>query len=191
MRTVLNSLNKHPVEYDAALAAGIHPKTLAYWIRRSKAGDDGYDVKWEGITQRFHEHCESAIDEAHQTLEDEYLRRAIHGYEKVLTRRGRVVYKIDPELVGRGLQGTDAYLRDENGKPVPETIHKEDTKAQLYILKRRRPTTWGKRPKIDAPREGGVLVIGDATKKPKRNTVKSVRARRWKADTRRIREEKD
>jgi hypothetical protein len=191
MRTVLNSLSKYPVEYYAALAAGIHPKTPAYWIRRSEAGDDGYDIKWQGLTQRFHEHCESAIDEAHQNLKDEWLRRAIDGYEKVLTHRGRVVYKIDQELVGLGLQGPDAYLRDENGKPVPETVHKEDTKAQLHVLKERRPDTWAKRPKIDAPREGGVLVIGDVTKKPKYNTDKSVRARRWKADSRKIREEKD
>jgi hypothetical protein len=66
-----------------------------------------------------------------------------------------VVYKIDQELAGLGLEGPDAYLRDENGKPVPETVHKEDKKAQLYVLKRRRPTTWGKRPKIDAPCEVG------------------------------------
>jgi hypothetical protein len=191
MRIVLNSLRKRPIRYLAALAAGIHPKTPAYWIRRSEAGDDGYDIRWQGITQRFHEHCESAIDEAHQKLEDEWLRRAINGCEKVLTHRGRVVYKIDQELAARGFQGPDAYLRDENGEPVPETIHKEDTKAQLYVLKRHRSGTWGKRPKIDAPREGGVFIIGDATKKPECNTDKSVRARRWKADSRRIREEKD
>ena len=191
MRIVLNFLRERPILYLAALAAGIHPKTLAYWIRRSEAGDDGYDIKWQGLTQRFHEHCESAIDEAHQNLKDEWLRRAIDGYEKVLTNRGRVVYKIDQELVGLGLQGPDAYLRDENGKPVPETVHKEDTKAQLRVLKRHRPDTWGKRPKINAPREGSVLVIGDVTKKPKCNTAKSVRARKWKADSRRIREEKE
>ena len=190
MRIVLNSLRKCPIRYLAALAAGIHPKTLAYWIRRSEAGDDGYDIRWQGITQRFHEHCKSAIDEAHQQLEDEWLRRAIDGYEKVLTHRGRVVYKIDQELAARGFQGPDAYLRDENGKPVPETIHKEDTKAQLHVLKRHRSGTWAKRPKIDAPREGGVLVIADATKKPKSNTAQSVRARRWKANSRRLREAK-
>jgi hypothetical protein len=191
MRIVLNILRERPIHYLAALAAGIHPKTLAYWIRRSEAGDNGYDVKWQGITQRFHEHCESAIWEAEQKNEDEWLQRALHGYEKVLTHRGRVMYKIDQDLVGLGLQGPDAYLRDENGKPVPETVHKEDTKARLRVLKRFRPNTWAKRPKIDAPREGGVIVIGDATKKPKRNTDKSVRARRWKADSRTLREEKD
>ena len=109
---------------------------------------------------------------------DQWLERALLGYEKVLTHRGRVMYKIDQDLVGLGFQGPDAYLRDENGKPVPETVHKEDTKAQLHVLKRHRPDTWGKRPKRDAPREGGVLVIGDVTKKPKYNTAKSVQARK-------------
>ena len=118
------------------------------------------------------------------------LQRAL-GYDKVLTYRGHVMYKIDQGLVGLGYQGPDAYLKDENGKPVPETVHKEDTKAQLRVLKRHRPDTWGKRPKINAPREGSVLVIGDVTKKPKCNTAKSVRARKWKADSRRIREEKE
>jgi hypothetical protein len=61
MRIVLNILRERPILYLAALAAGIHPKTLAYWIRRSEAGDDGYDIRWQGITQRFHEHCEAAI----------------------------------------------------------------------------------------------------------------------------------
>ena len=65
------------------------------------------------------------------------------------------------------------------------------SKAQLHVLKRFRPNTWAKRRKIDAPREGGVLVIGDVTKKPKCNTAKSVRARKWKADSRRIGEEKE
>ena len=190
MRIVLNSLRERPILYQAADAADIHRKTLERWIRRSEAGDNGYDVRWQGITQRFHEHCKSAIDEAHQNLEDEWLQRALHGYEKVLTHRGRVIYKIDQELVARGFQGPDAYLRDENGKPVPETVRKEDRKAQLHVLKRRRPETWGKHPKRNAPGAGGVLVIGDATKKPKYNTDKSVRVRSWKADSRRIREEK-
>jgi hypothetical protein len=190
MRIILNSLTECPIQSHAANKAGIHPKTLAYWIRRSEAGDDGYDVRWQGFTLRFHEHCKSAVDEAHQNLDDEMLQRALGGYEKVLNYRGRVSYKMDEGLVGLGYQGSDAYLRDENGNPVPETVHKEDTKAQLSVLKRRRRDTWGKHPKRDAPREGGVLVVG-VTKKPKYNTDKSVRARKWKADSRRIREEKD
>ena len=191
MRIVVNSLRKTPILWHAASKAGIHRKTLEYWIRCSAAGHDGYDIKWQGIEWRFHEHCESAIWEADQKLKDGMVQRALHGYEKVLTHRGRVMYKIDQGLVGLGFEGPDAYLKDENGNPIPETVHKEDTKAQLHVLKRRRPNPWGKHPKIDAPREGGVLVIGDVTKKPKYNTAKSVRARKWKADSRRIQEEKE
>jgi hypothetical protein len=101
-----------------------------------------------------------------------------------------VIYKIDQGLEDLGYQGPDAYLRDEDGKPVPETVPKVDKKAQRYILERYRRNTWGKHPKIDAPREGGVLVIGgDVTKKPEYNTDASVQARKWKAGSRRIREE--
>jgi hypothetical protein len=191
MRLVLNALRECPILSHAADAADIHRKTLKYWMDRSEAGDDGYDIKWQGFTLRFHEHCESAIWEAHQKLIDIMFQRALLGYDKVLKYRGRVMYKIDQGLVDLGCQGPDAYLRDENGNPVPETVRKVDTKAMLSILKRYRRNTWGKRPKIHAPREGGVLVIGDVTKKPKYNTARSVEARKWKADSRRIREEKD
>ena len=146
--------------------------------------------EWEGLERRFHEHCESAIAEAHQILDGEMIQRA-WGYDKVLTRRGRVMYKIDESLAARGFQGPDAYLRDENGNLVPETIRKVDTKAQLSILKRYRPNTYARYPEIEALREGGVLIIGGVTKKPKYNTGRSVEARRWKADSRRLREEKD
>ena len=88
----------------------------------------------KALTWRFHEHCKSAIWEAHQKLEDEMFQRAFFGYDKVLTHRGRVMYKIDQDLVGLGYQGPDAYLRDENGNPVPETVHKVDKKAQLSCL---------------------------------------------------------
>jgi len=190
MRIVLNSLRKYPFLWYAASKASIHRKTLEYWLKRSAAGDPGYDLKWQGLEARFHEHCESAIAEARQSLDDEMLERAL-GYDKVLTRRGRVVYKIDEGLAGLGLQGPDAYLRDENGNPVPETVRQVDKKAQQSILKRYRPNTWGKHAEKDAPREGGALIIGGVTKKPKHNTARSVEARRWKADSRRLREEKD
>jgi hypothetical protein len=190
MRIVLNSLKKYPIQWHAANKAGIHRKTLEYWLKRSAAGDVGYDLKWEGIEWRFHEHCKSAIAEARQILDDEMFQRAL-GYDKVLTGRGRVMYKIDRGLAGLGIQGPDAYLRDENGNPVPESVRKVDNKAQQSILKRFRPETWSRQPKTDAPRDDGVLIIGGVNKKPKRNTVKSVEARRWKADSTRLREEKD
>jgi hypothetical protein len=187
MLIVINSLTQVPMLWHAASEAGIHRKTLAYWLDRSEAGYDGYDIEWEGLTLRFHELCEFAIDEAHQTLDDLLLERAFFGYDKVLTYRGRVMYKIDQGLAGLGCQGADAFLKDENGNPIPETVRKVDRKALRYIWERSR--TWGKYSKIDAPREGGVLVIGERTKKPKYNTAASVRARKWKAASRRIREE--
>ena len=76
MRIVLNSLRETPILWHAASKAGIHRRTLEYWIKRSAAGDAGYDIKWQGIEWRFHEHCESAIDEAYQKLEDEMFQRA-------------------------------------------------------------------------------------------------------------------
>ena len=68
MRIVLDSLTEVPILYHAATKAGIHPKTLEYWLRRSAAGDAGYDIEWQGIEWRFHEHCTSAIDEADDSL---------------------------------------------------------------------------------------------------------------------------
>ena len=79
MRLVLDTLREYPVLSYAANKAGIHRKTLKYWMDRSEAGDDGYDVRWQGFTLRFHEHCESAIWEAEQKLEDEMLQRALVG----------------------------------------------------------------------------------------------------------------
>ena len=88
-----------------------------------------------------------------------WLQRALYGYEKVLTHRGRVVYKIDQELVALGFQGPDAYLRDENGNPVPETVRKE-TGRRCCFVEVASSRNVGQAPKRNAPREGGVLVIG-------------------------------
>ena len=64
MRIVLDSLRESPILSRAASKAGIHRKTLEYWIKRSEAGDAGYDLEWQGVEWRFHEHCESAMQEA-------------------------------------------------------------------------------------------------------------------------------
>jgi hypothetical protein len=118
--------------------------------------------------------------------------RGFFGYDKVLTYRGRVMYKIDQGLVGLGCQGRDADLRDENGDPVPETVHKQDMKAMWFWLAWHRPEKYGRHRKVKAPREGGVLVIGgDVTKKPEYNTAASVRARKWKAGSRMIEDAKE
>src|SRR6266566_2255590 len=148
MRIVLDSLREYPVLSHAARKAGIHRKTLEYWMRRSAAGDDGYDIEWQGEIWRFHEHCESAIGEANGKLLEAAWPIAMGG----------VIYKIDQSLVDLGYQGTDAYLRDENGKPVVETIRKPNGKMLRFLLESRCPEKWGKDPKIDVPQKGGVLV---------------------------------
>src|SRR5258708_40156096 len=68
MRIVLDSLTEVPILHHAATKAGIHRKTLEYWLRRGAAGDAGYDIEWQGIEWRFHEHCTSAIGEADDSL---------------------------------------------------------------------------------------------------------------------------
>ena len=155
MLLILDALAERPFLYQAANKAGIHPKTLAYWIRRSEAGDDGYDIEWQDVTGRFHELCKLAIDEAVQILLDRMLERGFFGYDKVLSYRGRVTYKIDQGLVDLGCEGPDAYLRDEYGNPVQETGRKVDTKAMRFWLEWHRPERWGRHRKVKAPREGG------------------------------------
>ena len=68
MRIVLDSLREYPVQSYAARKAGIHRKTLEYWIKRSEAGDAGYDVEWQGLEWRFDEHCQSAMQEAYDSV---------------------------------------------------------------------------------------------------------------------------
>jgi hypothetical protein len=41
--------------------------------------------------------------------------------------------------VGLGYQGPDAYLKNENGNPVPETVRKADTKMIRFLLELERP----------------------------------------------------
>ena len=162
MRIVLDSLRERPILSHAATKAGIHRRTLEYWIRRSAAGDAGYDLEWEGLEWRFHEHCESATQEAHDTIIAAALEIAM---------------------------GAD--LTDENGKPVPKAIRKQKGKILRFLLEWWRPDKWGKHRKIDVPHNGGVLVVGAIShaipKKVNNGAAASVKARKWKAGRRMIR----
>jgi hypothetical protein len=68
MRVVLDSLSERPIQSYAARAAGIHRRTLEYWIKHSKAGDAGYDIEHEGVTMRFHVHCEWSKEAAYDKI---------------------------------------------------------------------------------------------------------------------------
>jgi hypothetical protein len=94
MLNVLESLLECPIYKRAAQKAGIHPKTLAYWLKCSEAGHNGYDLVWQGVRLRFHEHCSGAIQEA---------------YDKALA----VVWQM---AMGEKYPGTDAYLTRPNAK---------------------------------------------------------------------------
>jgi hypothetical protein len=69
MLIVINTLTESPILSNAARKAGIHRKTLEHWIKRSAAGDAGYDLVWEGIEWRFHEHCITAMSVAYGRVE--------------------------------------------------------------------------------------------------------------------------
>jgi hypothetical protein len=163
MRIVLDSLRQSPFLFNAARKAGIHRKTLEYWIKRSAAGDAGYDIEWQGLEWRFHEHCQSAMQEA---------------YDRVLAIAWYIAMGAD--------------LQDENGKPVPQASWKQRGKMLRFLLEWERPEKWGKHPKINVPHNTGVLVIGDIPhdnpKKVNNGTAASVKARKWKAGLRMIQE---
>ena len=163
MRIVLDSLRERPILSYAATKAGIHRKTLEYWIKRSMAGDAGYDLEWQGVEWRFHEHCQSAMQEA---------------YDRVLAIAWYIAMGAD--------------LQDENGKPVPQASWKQRGKMLRFLLEWERPEKWGKHPKINVPHNTGVLVIGDIPhdnpKKVNNGTAASVKARKWKAGLRMIQE---
>jgi hypothetical protein len=164
MRIFLDGLAKYPALIYATKKAGIHRRTPEYWLKGSEAGHDGYDVEWRGVTMKFHKHYKSAMEEGGGHLEEVAFRLAT-GYDEILTYKGRVSYKIDPVLSSLGHRGPDAYKKDENGDPVPETVPKYDLKMARWILERH--DKYGERPKTDVTHKSGVLVIGVPSKTEK------------------------
>jgi hypothetical protein len=163
-RVVLDSLSERPIQSDAAEKAGIHRKTLENWIKHSKAGDAGYDIEHEGVTMRFHVHCEWSKDAA---------------YDKIL----EAAY-----LIAMG----KAYVTDENGNVTLETVRPSNPKMIRFLLEWMRPEVYGnKPPKPDVPQRSGVILVG-APEKPKRTCPEaSIKARSWKGLSRKFRQARD
>jgi hypothetical protein len=99
---------------------------------------------------------------------------------------GRVIYRTDQHLVDLGYQGADAYVKGENG----EAVCPPNPKMLRFLLELLHPDEWGKHRKIDVPHKGDVLVVGYIAKKPEYSTAASVKARKWKSCSRRIRKAK-
>ena len=137
MRIVLDSLREYPVQSYAARKAGIHRKTLEYWIKRSEAGDAGYDVEWQGLEWRFDEHCQSAMQEAYDSV-------LAVAWDATM---GRIIYKTDKNgnRVALGIRG-----------PVTKMYWK----MLRFLLEWKFPEKWSKHRKIDVPHNTGVLVVG-------------------------------
>lgn len=144
--------------------ASISRDGLAYWIKKSQAGQlgcgDGFDLVIDGTTRRFHEWYYDAFQDGVDLVEEAGFKLGMGKYKEVLTFKGRVQYQIDPELEALGFEGSEAWLRDENGKPIPETIEKLDPDMTRFILKAHRPDTYVNTQKIDVTHKGGVLVVG-------------------------------
>jgi hypothetical protein len=163
MLVVLKSLADCAILSHAASKAGIHRKKLEYWIKRSKAGDDGYDFEEDGLIWRFHDLVEFAIDEAH---------------DKIL----EVVWKI----------AMGELYKKEDGREVPHLyVRRPNGKMMRFLLERKFPEKYGKHPKVDVPQQGGVVLIGAPMKPKKTCAAASIKARQWKALSRRLRETKD
>jgi hypothetical protein len=166
LRLFLDSVAEYPVKSHASKKAGVHRRTPDYWLKRSAAGDEGYDLEWRDVTAKFHEHFISAMEEGNDKVLEVAFRMAT-GYDEILTNQRGVIYKIDPALWSLGLRGPDAYQKDENGNFVPETVRKVDPKMARWLLERLRPDKYGKDWEIDDTHKGGVLVVGGPSKTEK------------------------
>lgn len=161
MTLVLNKLAEWPNVTKATAFGGIVHSTLRYWLKKSMTGQpgDGFDLQYGEENKRFHEHYADVIDGGVQRVEDAYLTRALEGYQETLHHQGRVAYKYDDDLLRLGLTGSDAYLLDDNGKPIPESVHHQDPEVMESVLRAHRRDRWGQRDQLDVTHRGGVMVV--------------------------------
>jgi hypothetical protein len=161
LRLLLKYLAEMPVKTDACRRAGISTATLRYWIRQSEGGHPAFQaLTVNGETMKFHEWIGIACDDGLSHVEVMGHQLASGKYKKVLTYQGRVIYRNDPELIALGFEGEQAYLLDEHGKPIPETVEEVDPDMVRFMLERLNPGKYKKVQEIDVNHTGGVLVVG-------------------------------
>lgn len=158
---LLNYITQFPDVKRACAMAGLSVWTLQNYLKKSEAGQpgDGFDLTYGEETKRFHLHFSDCRDAAMQDVEDAYIAYGLKHYE-VLSDKGRVIYQIDPVLTGLGVTGPDAYLLDENNRPIPERIEKQDPEVLEKVLRAYRRDRWGQHDKLDVNVRGGVMVVG-------------------------------
>jgi hypothetical protein len=167
MQSILESISRLPVVTKACRFANIHPATLQLWLEKSSRGGPGDvfdlvinpdDPPEEQIRKRFHELYDIALETGVDAVDEAAITRAT-GYEEVLTYQGHVQYKFDPVLIDLGYTGSDAWAKDSRGRPIPETVLKQDTDLIQFILKNRRSKIYGTKAQVDVNVRGGVLVV--------------------------------
>lgn len=161
MTLLLDKLTEWPNVTKAALISGISYSTIKYWLKKSATGQpgDGFDLEYAEERKRFHEHYADALEGGIQRVEDAYVERAMIGYYETLHHQGMVKYQYDEELIALGETGPAAYLKDENGKPIPERIHHQDPEVMLAVLKAWRRDKYGQHDQLDIMHKGGVMVV--------------------------------
>jgi hypothetical protein len=153
---------KLPVIAHVCRETGLSRHLLRYYIGLSKKNHPAFNIVVDehGNTEKFHVLFEDAMQEGFDRVETMAYNLATGMAREVLDYQGKVTYKSDPELLALGLRGEDAYLRDENGDPVPETKPLMDPEMVRWILARRRPDDYGNKMKVEHEHKGGVLVVG-------------------------------
>jgi transposase-like protein len=158
-----------PVVREICRQVGIGRSTLDYWLSKSERGQvgDGFDIPTgetdedgKPVTERFHKQLQHALMNGVEKVEVAAFEIATDGRAEPLVHKGRLQYQIDQDLVDLGFSLSECYVRGPNGKPLPESIFKQDPEMMRFILQARKPEMYGKRERHDHVVSGGVLVVG-------------------------------
>lgn len=167
---ILNDLSRLPVLIFAIRNARIHRDTLDTWRSKSVTDEDltkrgalkrpsPFLIEWRDKKDWFHRHMQVALVDGDEQVLEAAWEQAL-GYHEVLTYQGRVKYQLDEFMYSLGFRGPESYLRDAEGKPIPEMLRKQDPEMIRWLAEKRFPQTYGKQQRIDVAHSGGVLVIG-------------------------------
>lgn len=169
MLGIIRQITKIPCAKDACEMHGVTTSAVRLWLAKSRLGKegDGFDIlmnpdddEEDQFKLRFHAAYDAALEDGAQSILSATIKRAM-GYKEPLSYQGRVIYKIDPRAYKLGMvEGPDAWLYDEQGRPVPESIDRQDPDLMQFLLKGLMPGTFGNKTKVEIEgRISGVLVV--------------------------------